>query len=202
VATIQQHLQVRPDEARDGVWLRRIGRLKRQAWKRRLTNLFIVWQIFAVAAWLMPGNWPIVRNVLAGNGGPLRDYMVMSGFQQGWSMYAPNPDDRDIGISVIITYQDKTKRTWTMPRVKAMGYFDRYRKERFRKWAEVGTRDAVCWYPMARFAVRQCGIDPHNRPVSALLLQTITTTPTLGRPPTPPKTNGLCLAVFRPGDVL
>lgn len=195
-------MRVQTDTERDAVWRRRVGRLKRRAWKRRLLNGFIVWQIFAVAVWLLPAQWPVVHAALPADGsGPVRAYMTTTGFMQGWGMYAPNPDTRDLGISVRITYKDGSRRVWTMPRVKDMGYAERYQEERRRKWVEVASNNALLWYPMARYAVHQYAIDPHNPPRSALVIEHFQITPPLGKPALPPRTAALGLAVFRPGDL-
>lgn len=184
------------------MWQRRVGRLKRRAWRRRLLNAFIVWQIFAVTVWLLPSQWGLTRLALPADGsGPVRAYMTTTGFIQGWQMYAPNPDTRSIGMEVRLTYKDGTQRTWFAPRVKDMGYVAKYRWERMRKWLEVAANNVLVWYPLIRYAARQEGVDPHNPPVGALLIAHIQVTPPLGKPAQPPKTVPLCRVKFKPGDL-
>ena len=184
------------------MWQRRVGRLKRRAWRRRLINGFIVWQIFCVAIWLMPPSWTIVGDILPADGsGPVRAYMTITLFMQSWQMYAPNPDNRDIWIDAKVQYKDGTTRLWALPRVKDMSYARRYPAERLRKWVEVASRNATLWYPLARYAARSCDTNPANPPVTVVLRQHVRLTPPLGRPTAPPTTTALCIAQFKPEDL-
>ncbi len=202
VATTQQRVRTQTDGERDAVWDRRVGRLKRRAWRRRLLNAFLVWQIFAVTVWLLPARWALVRAALpADGGGAVRAYMTATCMIQGWGMYTPKPADQDVGMEVRLAYKDGTHRTWFAPRVKDMGYVAKYRWERMRKWVEVGSNDMLVWMPLARYAARRCGIDPHNPPVGAVLIEHLQALPPPGKPAPPARTVPLCRVRFSPWDL-
>lgn len=202
VESVQAKLAPSATEERDRVWRRRVGRLKRRAWRRRLVNVFIVWQIVCVAAWLLPASWPVVRNLLPADGsGDVRAYMTLSDFAQGWSMYAPNPDTRDLWMDAKVTYRNGQVREWTMPRIKDMSYLRRYPMERMRQWMNSASNNPNLWFSIARFAARSCDTDPSNPPVFVLLREHVRITPPLGHAPTPPITRLLCKAEFGVKDI-
>lgn len=168
---------------REHVWRRRVGRLKRRAWGRRLVNAFIVWQVFAVTVWLLPHDWPFVRNfVPAYNDGPIRAYLTLTNFGQDWQMFAPEPDRRDQTIDAVVTLADGQTRQYNFPRMRDLGYVDRYRRERFRKLIEVAGHDYWVWPALARYAARRCDTDPHTPPVRVTLIKRFRDIPPPGQP--------------------
>ena len=171
------------DAARERVWLRRVGRLKRRAWVRRLVNAFIVWQIFAVAVWLLPHDWPLVRDLAPPtNDGPIRAYLTLTNFGQDWQMFAPEPDRRDQAIQATVTLADGQTRFYAFPRMSDLGYAERYRRERFRKLVEVAGHNYHVWPALARYAGRRCLSDPHNPPVRVTLAKRFRDIPPPGQP--------------------
>lgn len=190
------------EEEREQVWERRVGRLKRRAWTRRLVNAFIVWHCFAVAMWLLPGYWPVVRDMLPpDNSGAVRAYMTMTDLMQSWQMFAPNPDNNDLYMQAEITYADGHKKVWTFPRLTDMGYGERYRRERFRKLVEVAERDNRVWPTMARYAARRNYLDPRDPPVAVRLLDHFRKVPPPGQPIPPYKMDVIFEAPITPGDL-
>lgn len=161
----------RAEAQRAAVRLRRVSRLERRWWTRRLVNVFLVWHLFALAIWLSPSNSAIGQSPVGV--GLVRTYMTLTSFAQSWSMFSPYPDKLDVTLEAQITYVDGEKRGWFFPRMSHMGYVRRYQEERWRKLVEVATHanSQAVWVGLARYAARTNNRDPHNRPVSVMLLQ-------------------------------
>ncbi len=183
----QPRRQTAPD--RLAVKRRRVGRLERRWWGRRLVSLFIVWHLFAMAIWLLPssstggGYTPLV-----GLFAPVvRPYMMGTAFAQSWNMFAPNPDKTDVYLEARITYADGEKRAWFFPRMVHMGYVRRYQEERWRKMVEVATHGnaATVGPALARYAARVNSADAQNPPVSVEMIQHTRTVPPPGQPMPP-----------------
>lgn len=169
---------------RERVWQRRVERLKRRACRRRWLNAFLVWHVCAVAAWLLPHGWPVVRALAPpDNGGPVRAYLTLTNFGQDWKMFAPEPDRRDQFVRAAVTLADGQTRLWTFPRMSDLGYAERYRRERFRKLVEASGRDFHVWPALARYAARRvAAAEPHNPPVLVTLVRHFRDVPPPGRP--------------------
>ena len=172
--------QRRFDEARRQVKQRRVNRLEKRWWKRRLVNAFIAWQMFAVFIWLVPGQSAIVQGLV----GLVRPYMIVTAFAQSWSMFSPNPDKTDVYLTAQITYANGQVKSWEFPRMIHMNYAKRYEEERWRKMTEVVTHGSnhQLWAVLARYAARVNDPDPHNPPVSVELMQHARTIPPPGHP--------------------
>lgn len=168
------------EEERNAIKRRRIGRLARRWWGRKLVNLFIVWHLFALAIWLLPSSGAIVQDCL----GVVRPYMTTTGFAQSWNMFSPRPDNLDVYLEAEITYANGEKRPWPFPRMVHMGYTRRYQEERWRKTVEVATHNGspALWTALARYAARQAPGDSQNPPVSVKLIQHSRFIPPLGQP--------------------
>jgi hypothetical protein len=87
-------------------------------------------------------------------------------------MFAPNPPAVNSYLEAEVTLRDGTTTVWKFPRMDRMGYFERCRKERYRKWVQErvmrhGNPDPVMCEAAARFAARHaagaenpaCGVD-------------------------------------------
>lgn len=157
-----------PDQ-RNAVKLRRVTRLERRWWGRRVINLFLAWHLFALFVWLTPSSSAIVQGCV----GTVRPYMTLTGFAQSWSMFSPYPDRLEVTLEAQITYLNGEKRSWFFPRMTTMGYVRRYQEERWRKLVEVATHGntQVLWPSLARYAARVNNDDAQNPPVSVELFQ-------------------------------
>lgn len=170
----------RSPEQRDRVRERRIGRIERRWRGRTAISLLILWHAFALFIWLMPGNTPIVQACL----GIVRPYLVTTSLAQSWQMFSPNPDNTDVFLSARITYADGRVRPYTFPRMVSMGYAERYREERWRKFTEVGTHSVqpMLWAAFARYAARVNNHTPNNPPVSVEIIRHSRQVPPPGTP--------------------
>ena len=160
----------RTDDDWERVRERRLRRRSRRVWGRRAVNAFLVWHCFAVFVWLVPNQWAIVQLLVPqDNAGPIRPYLMGTGFQQTWQMFSPNPANSDLFLTAQVTYRDGQQRTFAFPRTKDMGWAERYRRERWRKLEEVANGDASLWPALAGYAVRTLPHAPGNPPVFVTL---------------------------------
>ena len=145
--------------------MRRAGPLK-----RALIHAFVAFHLAAAVGWSFTSNTPteplgkMVRSHLS-------RYMLPSGFWQTWNMFAPNPAVSNNSLEAEITFRDGSREVWKFPRVSDMGYFERYRCERYRKWGNervlaAGKPDPRVAGPAARFAARQ--VERPGTPVRAV----------------------------------
>lgn len=86
--------------------------------------------------------------------------MLPTGLWQAWNMFAPNPAMSNVYLEAQVTLSDGSRATWKFPRMAELGYFDRYRMERYRKWGtervwSAGNADPRVMEAAARFAARQ-----------------------------------------------
>ena len=161
----------RTEAERADVRLRRVNRLERRWWARRVINLFIVWHLFALTMWLSPSGSALVQSPIGVR--LVRSYMTLTSFAQSWSMFSPYPDKLDVTLEARITYADGEKRSWFFPRMAHMSYVQRYQEERWRKMVEVATHGGSppLRLGLARYAARINNYDSQNRPVSVELIQ-------------------------------
>lgn len=178
--------QPRTEAQKQQVFERRMARRSRRAWGRHLTNLFIAFHLFVLAIWLLPYHLPLVQALVPPEGGGwVRDYVIGTGFEQSWQMFSPNPDTRDLDIIAHVTLRDGQTRDWRFPRVRSMGYAEKYRRERMRKFLEIANYNETLWPPMAVYAARQCDRAPGNPPVGVSLIRSIRDVPPPGKKPAP-----------------
>ena len=110
--------------------------------------------IFAIFSWTMPAdNFPGKSTVDSVFRGPL----LYFGLWQGWDMFAPNPRAEDIVVDVAFTNRDGSSHTWNLTQMNEMGFFDRWQRERWRKYFNDHLRldsERNLWQPFADYAVR------------------------------------------------
>ena len=169
-----------PKADRESVRQRRVERLERQWWGRRVITLFVCWHLFAIAIWLLPFSPGIVQSCA-----PLvRVYMTTTGFMQSWTMFSPNPDNLDVYMQARITYAQGDSRVYTFPRMATMSYAKRYEEERWRKFIENATHgsNTSLWPSLARYAARVNNYDEQNPPVAVELFRRYRMIPDPGQP--------------------
>ncbi len=119
--------------------------------RRLFIHCFIVWHLLAIGLWSLPDS-PLQARLVQ----PFRAYLLWTGLWQGWSMFAPDPLRINIDLDATIAFQDGTHAQWIFPRMERLGIFERYQKERYRKWRERIREDAsaLVWPDTARFIAR------------------------------------------------
>jgi len=157
-------------------WRREVRRWVRRLHLRTVCKIVVsvclLWHIYAVAMWNLPNTTPLITPRISDDS-VVRKYMVASGFMQGWGMFAPDPYSLDVYVEAQIHYADGTTRSWEFPRMAKMSTWEKYGKERWRKYTEVAHQDAYSflWPVMAHYAARENNLYPGNPPVSVALVR-------------------------------
>jgi hypothetical protein len=103
--------------------------------------------------------------------------MYPLGLWQSWIMFAPNPAMHNAYVEAEVTFRDGSRTTWPFPRMEKLGYFERLRKERYRKWANeriifmFSRPDPVLAEAAAKYVVRQVGGRADNPPEKVELVR-------------------------------
>lgn len=139
----------------------------RRAWRRAAINAFIALHLYIMVFWGMPGS--NFRNTFARM---VEDYVIKLGLWHSWDMFSPDPLAVNFHLEAHIYFQDGTLRIWEFPRMEKLGLWERYRKERFRKWRERVRQDlySAIWEDTARYVARQNN-DGKNPPKRVVLVR-------------------------------
>ena len=120
---------------------------------------------YALAAfsWTMPASLfppkPFIDRLTAGP-------FLLLGLWQSWDMFSPDPRTADICVGMRCTDRDGTTDRRMLTDMVAMDFFERWRKDRWRKYFNDHLRlddERVLWQPFAEYAVRRLrdeGSDP------------------------------------------
>jgi hypothetical protein len=105
------------------------------------------------------------------NWAPIYGYLYPLGLWQYWDMFAPDPVQKDAWCDAEVVYLDGTKATFEYPRMKSLSIFEKFMKERHRKYYERvdGEANRYLWPPFAQYIGYQMAIDPKNPPVQVNL---------------------------------
>ncbi|MCU1298711.1 MAG: hypothetical protein JWO91_2989 [Acidobacteriaceae bacterium] len=95
-------------------------------------NAFLIFHILAITCWCVPINSPLVAFCKD----RVRPYFLWSGLFQAWDMFSPIPKAANTCIEATVVYKDGSRTTWTFPRMEQLSLFERYFKERYRKFAD------------------------------------------------------------------
>src|SRR5262249_43162511 len=123
--------------------------------------------LYIMATWGLPGStfrYYFVK--------PIGTYVIKSGLWHSWDMFSPDPLSINFNLKAEISYQNGAVRTWTFPRMEKLGYWERFHKERYRKWRERVRMDiySVVWDDTARYIAR-LNDTPTNHPVQVTLIR-------------------------------
>ena len=130
---------------------------------QRWPTILVAGYSLAAFSWTMPGSLfppkPIIDQV---TGGPL----LLLGLWQAWDMFSPDPRTTDICVEMRCTNRDGTSDRRMLSDMVAMGFYERWQKDRWRKYFNDHLRlddERVLWQPFAEYAVRRLreeGDDP------------------------------------------
>ena len=96
----------------------------------------------------------------------VKAYLFGTGTWQYWDMFAPTPRSDDVKVEVVYLTGDGERHSVFLTDMRSMGYFERWQKERWRKYFNDNLRtDAqrYLWEPFAVFFARELtsgGITP------------------------------------------
>ena len=134
--------------------------------QRILINLFLIFHILAIACWCLPLDFP----PLAACKDLIHPYFVWAGLFQSWDTFAPVPWRSNSYVEARLIYRDGSEKIWAFPRMEQLSPFERYRKERYRKFGEILQLDSfdAIWPDVARRVARLNSTPSH--PVKTVFL--------------------------------
>lgn len=157
-----------------------------ESWRflRGIISAFILFHIVAIVCWAFPFNIPPITDIKSF----VRPYMVWSGMFQSWDFFAPNPKRTNSFVEAVVLTQSHRQKVWAFPRMERLGYFDRYREERYRKFTEILPLEsnAPLWPDVARHIARIVD-NPADPPEAVVLIKFVG--PILPGKQAPPKPN-------------
>jgi hypothetical protein len=98
--------------------------------KKLLLHILVAGYLIGAFFWTMPSETPIKSR----SDEAFRSIFRPLGLWQAWDMFSPNPRNDDVYCDARIVYDDGSTETWNLSRMAHMGYYERYRRERWRKF--------------------------------------------------------------------
>jgi len=126
---------------------------KGEAIRRGAINVFILFHLIAITCVAVPTDFSALNNVRE----LVEPYMLWTGLFQRWDMFAPDPPTVNSYVKAVVISRDRHIQVWSFPRMEELGFGERYRKERYRKFLEVlpQQQNAPLWPDVARHVARQ-----------------------------------------------
>jgi hypothetical protein len=124
------------------------GRVEAPSFLQGAISVFIVFHLIAIICWTVPNDFLFVVEVrdLVG------PYMQWTALTQSWDTFAPDPKAVNAYVKAVVITRKHHIHVWTFPRMEQLSFTERYRKERYRKFAEnlVEEKNAILWPDIAR----------------------------------------------------
>jgi hypothetical protein len=131
-------------------------------------SVFILFHLIAILCWTVPTDSPLV----AGMRGLVGPYMQWTGLSQSWDTFAPNPKSVNAYIKAVVISQHGHMHVFAFPRMEQVSFGERYRKERYRKFAEnMAVADNVVILPDIVRHVARLYQNPADPPDKVVLVQ-------------------------------
>ena len=102
-----------------------------QGFLRGVISVFILFHLIAITCWALPVDISPMKQVKE----IVRPYMIWSGLFQSWDLFAANPKSDNSYVEADVITRNRKKKVWAFPRMVKLGFGERYRKERYRKFA-------------------------------------------------------------------
>ena len=99
--------------------------------------------------------------------------LLLLGLWQSWDMFSPDPRTIDICVELRCTNRDGTSDRRMLSDMVAMGYYERWQKDRWRKYFNDHLRlddEHALWQPFAEYATRRLREEGHD-PVAIELVR-------------------------------
>lgn len=116
--------------------------LQLQDFREGLISVFIFGYIFFSLTWLS-GESTTREAVMK----PFERVWLFWGLDQNWRLFSPTIRDINFYPSAIITFEDGSKALWEPLLTERMNVFEKFQREKTRKWAI----DLLPWEPFAKF---------------------------------------------------
>jgi hypothetical protein len=106
------------------------------AWWKIAISLFLAFNILSIASWTIPIENSLATPWMMKWNRFVRPYFLFVGLFQSWDTFAPSPWPANSYLEATIIYKDGSRKTWPFPRLDQMGLWERFQKERYRKFEE------------------------------------------------------------------
>lgn len=127
-----------------------------------VVSVLTLFYFLCVIVWMSPESTPRSYFIR-----PIQGIWQYWRLGQSWKLFSPVIRDINYHTSVRITFEDGSNTVWELPRLEKLNQFERFRQERWRKWA-VDTLPwpnyKPFWPDLARYAGRKF-YNPDNKPV-------------------------------------
>jgi len=118
----------------------------------------------------------------------IRPYFLWSGLFQAWNAFAPAPKALNSYVEAVVIYKDGGVRNWKFPRMEQLPLWQRYYRERYRKFVEYLKEDtSAAWWPDVARYVARLNNDASNPPEIVMLIRHWTNIVPPGKTPAPPE---------------
>jgi hypothetical protein len=141
---------------------------KKTSFRQRLIVAFVIFHIVAISIFAIPIDFlPLraLRNLLA-------PYMVCIGMTESWDTFAPNPKATEQFLKAIVFRASGQTETYSFPRMEELSLWERYRKERYRKFVEsLLCSECSGLWPDVEKAVARRENNPADPPIKVVLIK-------------------------------
>lgn len=142
--------------------------VKKTSFKQRLVVAFVCFHILAISIFAIPIDFlPLrsLRNLLA-------PYIVCIGMTESWDMFAPDPKATDQFLKAIVFRASGQTEVYSFPRMEELSLWERYRKERYRKFTEsLLCNECSGLWPDVEKAVARRENKPADPPIKVVLIK-------------------------------
>jgi len=101
------------------------------------------------------------------------DYLRITGFQQNWNMFAPNPIREDIWIEGRVRLASGKQEIYSFPRNAQLSLWQQILQERFKKYLDTAQEETsgIVWPSMADYIARKVYKNDGDLPVFVELIR-------------------------------
>lgn len=142
----------------------------RAAPRAAMKALIVSFAVFYVVGTLLYLAPPFsVRDLIAS---PLIATWHFFGWSQGWSVFAPRLRRYNPHATATVTFTDGSTELYEFPRMEKLNLWDRFRREKWRKFAVDNMPWSIASYyheDVARYVARDAFRDPSNPPMQVAL---------------------------------
>jgi hypothetical protein len=136
--------------------------------RRRLVMVFVLLHLVAISLFSLPVEafpFTALRGLLA-------PYMRCVGLNEMWNTFAPNPKSAEQYLKAVVVTLNGDIEVYSFPRMEELSFYERYRKERYRKFAESALcNDCSGLWPDIEKEVARRAMNPLDPPDRVILLK-------------------------------
>lgn len=149
---------------------------QREHWLKMLISAFIILHVSLTIAFLSPESIALRQAITDATG----FFWKFSGMYQGWQLFAPAIRNFNSHSIVLLSFEDGSTTEWPLARTDQMGYWEKYQRDKFRKWNGdniQSDRHKEDWPDFAKYVGRLHYDGTGPKPVSFMLMRFSSTIP-------------------------